>query len=92
MVTEKLGVRAFEGKASNVPPPMMTSLTGEVAFEYSNYNRRYVIGTGVLEFETMWTQASNSSIHVTTILLLLMVLLYVEESISLYCTLTGTQS
>lgn len=64
MVAEKLGVRPFEGKASDVPPPMMTSLTGEAAFDYSSYNGRYVIGSGMLEFETMWTKASNTSIHV----------------------------
>ena len=64
MIAEKLGVRPFEGKASDVPPPMMTSLTGEAAFDYSSYNGRYVIGSGVLEFETMWTKASNTSIHV----------------------------
>ena len=64
MVAEKLGVRAFEGKASDVPPPMMTSLTGEVAFDYSSYNGRYVIGTCKLEFETMWTKASNTSIYI----------------------------
>ena len=64
MITEKLGVRPFEGKASDVPPPMMTSQTGEVSFDYSSYNGRYVIGTDVLQFETVWSKASNSSIHV----------------------------
>ena len=64
VIAQKLGVEPFEGKASNVPPPRMTSLIGEAVFDYSNYDGRYVIGRGTLEFETMWTKASNDSIHV----------------------------
>ena len=64
MIGEKLGVTRFAGKASDVPPPRMTSLTGEVVFDYSSYNGRYIIGQGVLEFETKWSRASNTSIHV----------------------------
>ena len=64
MITEKLGIKPFAGKASNVPPPRMTSLTGEVVFDYSNYNGRYIIGREQLEFETEWTKASNTSIRV----------------------------
>ena len=33
-------------------------------FDYSSFNGHYVIGSGVLEFETMWTKASDTSIHV----------------------------
>ena len=64
LIAEKLGVQPFEGKASDVPPPRMASPTGNVAFDYSNYDGRYVIGSGVLEFETAWTKASDTSIHV----------------------------
>ena len=64
MIAQKLGVRLFEGKASDVPPPRMTSLAGEVVFDYSNHNGRYVIGRDTLEFETRWGKASNSSIYV----------------------------
>ena len=64
LIAEKIGIKPFEGKASNVPPPRMTSLTGEAVFDYSNYNGCYVIGHDVLEFETAWTKASNTSIHV----------------------------
>ena len=64
MIANKLGMRPFAGKASEVPPPRMTSPTGEVVFDYSSYNGRYVIGSGVLEFETKWTKASDTSIHV----------------------------
>ena len=64
MIAEKLGVQPFAGKASQVPPPRMTSPTGEVVFDYSNFNGRYVVGSGVLEFETKWSSASATSIHV----------------------------
>ena len=64
MITEKLGISSFEGKASDVPPPRMTSLVGEVVFDYSNHNGRYVIGRGNLEFETKWSKASDVRIHV----------------------------
>lgn len=64
MVAEKLGVKIFDGKASNVPPPRMTSLSGEAVFDYSNYNGRYILGRGLLEFETQWSKADNRSIHV----------------------------
>ena len=64
MIAQKLGVRPFTGKASQVPPPKMTSETGEVVFDYSSFNGRYVIGSGVLEFETMWTKASDTRIHI----------------------------
>ena len=64
MIAQKLGVGRFDGKASDVPPSRMTSPTGEVVFDYSSYNGRYVIGSQTLEFETKWTRASKSSIHV----------------------------
>ena len=64
LVAEKLGIKPFEGKASDVPPPRMTSLTGEVVFDYSSHDGRYVIGRGPLKFETRWSKASSTSIHV----------------------------
>ena len=63
-IAKMLGVAPFAGKASDVPPPQMTSPTGEALFDYSNHNGRYVMGEGVLEFETKWTKASDRSIHV----------------------------
>ena len=42
----------------------MTSSVGEVVFDYSSCNGRYVLGSGMLEFETAWTKASDTSIHV----------------------------
>ncbi len=64
MIAEKLGVKPYDVKASRVPPPRMTSPTGEVSFDYSGHNGRYVIGSGMLEFETMWTKASDTRIRV----------------------------
>ena len=63
-IAQKLGVGPFEGKASDVPAPRMTSLVGEAVFDYSAHDGRYVIGRGTLEFETKWSRASNESIHV----------------------------
>lgn len=63
-IAQKLGIQPFGGKASDVPPPRMTSLVGEVLFDYSSHNGRYIIGSGQVEFETRWRKASNVSIHV----------------------------
>lgn len=64
MIAAKLAISPFADKASDVPPPRMTSLTGEAVFDYSNHDGRYVIGRATHEFETMWTKASDTSIHV----------------------------
>ena len=64
MIAEKLGIAPFEGKASDTPPLRMTSLVGEAVFDYSSHNGRYVIGRQTLEFETRWSKAGKSSIHV----------------------------
>jgi hypothetical protein len=37
---------------------------GKVTFDYSNNNGRYTIGQGELMFETHWSKASNTSIHI----------------------------
>ena len=63
MIAQKLGVKPLEGKASDVPPPRMTSLVGEVVFDYNNHNGRYVIGSDNLEFETKWSKASDVRIY-----------------------------
>lgn len=64
IIAEKIGIGRFECKASDVPPPGMTSLIGEAVFDYSGYNGRYVIGRGRLKFETRWSKASDREIHV----------------------------
>ncbi len=63
-IAEKLGVRPYTGKASDVPPPRMVSLIGEVAFDYNSYNGAYVIGYDGLTFETRWSAGSDSCIYV----------------------------
>ena len=63
MICDKLGVRPFAGKADAVPSPRMTSPRGEAAFDYSSHNGRYLIGGGPMEFETKWSKASDTSIH-----------------------------
>ena len=60
VIAQKLGVEPFAGKASDVPAPRMTSLVGEVVFDYSNYNGLYVIGRGPLEFETKWSKPEST--------------------------------
>ena len=63
-IANRIGIPAFDGKASDVPPPRMASPLGEAKFDYSSYNGRYIIGSGVAEFETKWSKASNTSIHI----------------------------
>lgn len=63
-IAQKLGIRAFQGKASDVPPWRMVYPVGEVVFDYSSYNHRYIIGTGTAEFETQWSKADDTSIHI----------------------------
>ena len=63
-IANKIGIPTFDGKASDVPPPRMTSPFGEAKFDYSSYNGSYIIGSGVAEFETNWSKASNTSIHI----------------------------
>lgn len=38
--------------------------TGTVSFDYSNNNGCYAIGEGLYLFETKWSKASKTSIHV----------------------------
>jgi hypothetical protein len=39
-------------------------LKGQVTFDYSNNNGSYIIGNGELVFETKWSKASDTSIHI----------------------------
>ena len=64
LIAAKLGIKPYEGKAWHVSPPRMTSIAGEVAFDYSRYNGRYIIGRGMLEFETRWGKSDDASILV----------------------------
>lgn len=62
-IAKKIGVPATSAKASDLPAPASGAMSGEVTFDYSAYNGRYVIGTGATEFETSWSKASDTSIH-----------------------------
>ena len=62
-ICQKLGVGPFSGKADQIPPPRMTSPTGEAVSDYSNHDGRYVIGGGTLQFETKWSKASDERIY-----------------------------
>jgi hypothetical protein len=62
-IAKKIGVSPTAGKASDVPPPTSGAMTGEATFDYAAFNGRYVIGTGSGAFETAWSKASDTSIH-----------------------------
>lgn len=38
-------------------------LAGEVVFDYSNNDGRYIVGAGDMAFETAWSVGNNTSIH-----------------------------
>jgi hypothetical protein len=63
LIGERIGISPFASKASDIPPPQMTSNVGEAIFDYGSFNGRYVIGDGPLLFETRWTKSSDVSIH-----------------------------
>jgi hypothetical protein len=62
LLLEKIGVRKDLAKLSHVPPPRNTSEIAEIAFDYSNFNGRYIIGSGTGEFETNWSTSDGRSI------------------------------
>jgi hypothetical protein len=66
LISEKIGIPPLTAKASDVPPPQVSSLSGEVTFDYSAFNGRFIIGSGALQFETMWSKSSDTSITLTT--------------------------
>ena len=43
-------------------PPQVSSLSGEATFDYSAFNGRFIIGSGVRQFETTWSKSSDTSI------------------------------
>jgi hypothetical protein len=62
-IANKVGVPPTSGKASDIPAPASGAMSGEVTFDYGAFNGRYVIGAGATEFETHWSKASDTSIH-----------------------------
>ena len=64
MIAERLGISRYDGKASDVPSPRMTSMTGEAVFDYSNHSGKYTIGHDKMMFETQWSKGSERAIYV----------------------------
>jgi len=62
LISEKIGIPPLTAKASDVPPPQVSSLSGEATFDYSAFNGRFIIGSGARQFETMWSKSSDTSI------------------------------
>jgi hypothetical protein len=62
LISKKIGIPPLSAKTSDVPPPQASSLSGEVTFDYSAFNGRFVIGSGQRQFETMWSKSSDTSI------------------------------
>ena len=62
-IASVLGRAAYFGKASDEPSPQCIHSSGEVEFDYSSYNGCYRIGQRDLEFETKWSKASDTSVH-----------------------------
>lgn len=47
----------------DLAPPSSHIPNGEVMFDYSNHDGKYVIGKDLYTFETSWSKASNERIH-----------------------------
>lgn len=62
-ICDKIGIRPLGGKLSNAPPPHKNDSMGQVSFNYSNYNGKYIIGSDKTQFETKWSKAGGTSIH-----------------------------
>lgn len=62
-IAKKIGISPNAAKASDVPRPASSATSGEVTFDYSAYDGRYVLGDGATLFETAWSKASDVSIH-----------------------------
>ena len=62
-IAKKIGVPPTSGKGSDVQAPASRAMSGEITFDYTAFNGRYVIGTAATGFETCWSKASVTSIH-----------------------------
>ena len=62
-IASKLGDSRSEKNDSDSTLPRNSSLSGEVTFDYSNFDGRFVLGKRSLEFETKWTKSSDTNIH-----------------------------
>jgi hypothetical protein len=77
---EKIRPRPPLGRNPFLDPPRFTeplisnraeryvspAVSGVVTFDYSNNNGMYVLGAGDMAFETAWSRAGNTAIHVYT--------------------------
>jgi hypothetical protein len=62
LISKKIGISPLIAKASHVPPPQASSLSGEVTFDYSAFDGRFILGSGAHQFETMWSKSSDMEI------------------------------
>jgi hypothetical protein len=65
-ICEKLGRKPLASKAHAIASPRSPAEKGMARFNYSNNNGRFRIGEGNVEFETIWSKASDTSIHCYT--------------------------
>jgi len=69
-----LGLNPFTQTTVEIEPRLSFSseryvspaLSGNVRFDYSNNNGRYIVGAGDMAFETKWSSGSNNAIHAYT--------------------------
>ncbi len=57
-------VAAMQRTPSSIP--RSSALQGEIAFDYSNHDGKYIIGEGNSEFLTRWSRGSKRTIHAYT--------------------------
>lgn len=63
-IAKRFGIKAKHGKASDVPPPRSAGPFGEVTFDYTNHDGRYVLGSGPTSFETKWSSGNSTRIKI----------------------------
>lgn len=56
----------YLSKTHELAFPQESATCGSATFDYSNFNGRFQIGEGAHLFETMWTKASDKTIHCYT--------------------------
>lgn len=67
----QLGPNPFKNDVPDIEPRteysatryVSPALSGEITFDYSNNNGRYVLGSGDMLFETEWSSGGSTSIH-----------------------------
>ena len=64
LISDKIGIPRYFGKASQVAKPCSEHFEGELEFNYSNNDGRYLIGRDPAVFETKWSKAGDGTIHI----------------------------